>query len=128
MTALADDVGWSRRHLLTRFRRQVGLSPTATGRVLRFRHAARLLVPGAGPGRVPTADRIADLAAECGYADHSHLVREFRALAGCTPSAFVAGWEQFPDVQDTADAIPSVGTWTSTRPCATPTSRRPSPR
>lgn len=93
---LAAATGWSRRHLLTRFRAQVGLSPKAAARVLRFRHAAGLLMP-AGPGGGPPAVHsgrpgIADVAAAAGHADHSHLVREFRALAGCTPSQFVAEW------------------------------------
>jgi AraC-like DNA-binding protein len=80
---LADEIGWSRRHLVSRFRQQVGLPPKATGRVLRFRRAVELLgLPGS----------IADVAAECGYADHSHLVREFRSLAGCTPSELVASF------------------------------------
>ncbi len=92
---LAEATGWSRRHLLTRFRNQVGLAPKPAARVLRFRRAADLLVPGsglgAGPGR-PGQQRIADVAADCGYADHAHLVREFRALAGCTPSQYVTEW------------------------------------
>jgi AraC-like DNA-binding protein len=79
---LADEIGWSRRHFAARFRDQVGLAPKPTGRVLRFRGAVDLL--NAGPVR-----SIADVAAACGYADHSHLVREFRALAGCTPSELV---------------------------------------
>lgn len=91
---LAAGTGWSRRHLLTRFRAQVGLAPKAAGRVLRFQHAAELLVPtlaGGGPGaRVPRT--LADVAADCGYADHAHLDREFRALAGCTPTEYLAGW------------------------------------
>ena len=89
--ALAAEVGWSRRHLSRRFATQVGLPPTTTARVLRFRHAADLLVPGAGePAARPR--RIADVAGDCGYADHAHLDREFRALAGCTPQEYVAGW------------------------------------
>ncbi|MCO1653489.1 AraC family transcriptional regulator [Pseudonocardia humida] len=80
---LAEETGWSRRHLLTRFRTQVGLAPKVAGRVLRFQRAAGLLVAGTG-------GTIADVAATCGYADHAHLDREFRALAGCTPSAFLA--------------------------------------
>jgi AraC-like DNA-binding protein len=79
---LAEGTGWSRRHLLTRFRDQVGLAPKAAGRVLRFERATRLLVSG-------SAATIADVAATCGYADHAHLDREFRALAGCTPTTFL---------------------------------------
>jgi AraC-like DNA-binding protein len=99
---LAAETGWSRRHLLGRFHRQVGLPPTVAGRVLRFRHAANLLVPGSGPDRLPSDVRIADVAATCGYSDHSHLVREFRELAGCTPGDYLRAW--FPDVQDPASS------------------------
>lgn len=75
----------------TPFRAQVGLAPKAAARVLRFRRAAGLLVPGPSgkPGRA-SARSISEVAAECGYADHARLVREFRALAGCTPSQYRA--------------------------------------
>lgn len=105
VATLADETGWSRRHLLTRFRDQVGLAPTTAGRVLRFREAARLLVPGAWDRHEPSSARIADVAAACGFADHSHLVREFRDLAGVTPTRYVQEWRHgFPDVQDVAGA------------------------
>jgi AraC-like DNA-binding protein len=90
---LADEIGWSRRHFTSRFRAQVGLAPKQAGRVLRFRRAVDLL--RGGPVR-----SIADLAAACGYADHSHLVREFRSLGGCTPSEFVRA--ELPDSGGTA--------------------------
>lgn len=80
---LAAGTGWSRRHLLTRFRDQIGLAPKPAARVLRFRRAAGLLVAG-------SAGSISDVAAVAGYADHAHLDREFRALAGCTPSTYLA--------------------------------------
>ncbi|MBA2323924.1 MAG: AraC family transcriptional regulator, partial [Pseudonocardiales bacterium] len=57
--------------------------PKAAAQVLRFSHALELLtVPGAGT--------ISAVAAEAGYADHSHLVREFRRLADATPSELLA--------------------------------------
>ncbi|MFC5065080.1 helix-turn-helix domain-containing protein [Actinomycetospora atypica] len=88
--ALAAEVGWSRRHLSRRFTAQVGLPPTVAGRVLRFRRAADLLVPP--PGARLHRQRIADVAAGCGFADHAHLDREFAALAGCSPREYVAQW------------------------------------
>lgn len=101
---LADGTGWSRRHLLTRFRTQVGLAPKPAARVLRFRRAAGLLVPPAGADASRWRS-LSDIAATCGYADHAHLVREFRALAGCTPTEYLAEWagDGFPFVQDAAD-------------------------
>jgi AraC-like DNA-binding protein len=91
---LAEGTGWSRRHLLTRFRGQVGLAPKTAARVLRLGRATGLLVPataGGGTG-TPVSRTLADVAATCGYADHAHLDREFRALAGCTPTEYVEGW------------------------------------
>jgi AraC-like DNA-binding protein len=83
VSTLADEIGWSRRHFAHRFRSDVGLTPKALGRVLRFRRAVELLTNGAYAS-------ISEVAAACGYTDHSHLVRDFRALAGCTPSALLA--------------------------------------
>ena len=70
--ALADEVGWSRRHFAARWRRDVGMGPKAVARILRFERALRLLREGRA---------LADVAYDCGYADQPHLNREFRALA-----------------------------------------------
>ncbi len=78
---LADEVGWSRRHLSGRFHRQVGLAPKAAARVLRFHRAVQLLGDPASDD-----DAIAMIAARCGYADHSHLIRDFQDLGGLTPT------------------------------------------
>jgi AraC-like DNA-binding protein len=43
---------------------------------------------------------VADIAAGCGYYDQAHLAREFRALAGCPPAAWLA--DEFRNVQSTA--------------------------
>lgn len=88
VSALAADVGWSRRHLSDRFHRQVGLPPKTLGRVLRFQRAVQLLVD-------PQMDdeAIAMVAARCGYADHSHLIRDFRDLGGLTPTTLRTGIE-----------------------------------
>jgi AraC-like DNA-binding protein len=81
--SLAEEIGWSRRHFTSRFRHQVGLAPKPTARVLRFRRAAELLL-AAGPGTT-----ITDVSVAAGYADHSHMTREFQSLAGCTPSSYL---------------------------------------
>ena len=82
VAALADRLGWSRKRLVARFREEVGLPPKAVARILRFRRAERM----AAAGRPDWAD----IAAACGYSDQSHLVREFRALAGAAPTAWAA--------------------------------------
>jgi AraC-like DNA-binding protein len=80
---LAREVGWSHRHLLTRFRQQVGLGPKTAARLVRFNGVWRRL----------DEDRPLDwglVAAEVGYADQAHLVREFRQFTGTTPTGFLA--------------------------------------
>ncbi len=101
---LAAGTGWSSRHLTSRFRTEIGLTPKAAARVIRFHRTRRLLVSqfAAGPDI-----RLADLAATCGYFDQAHLAREFRALAGCPPSQLLAefGLAEFRNVQ-AADGPP----------------------
>ncbi|HEX8936362.1 MAG TPA: helix-turn-helix domain-containing protein [Pseudonocardiaceae bacterium] len=91
VTTLAGEVGWSRRHLGERFRREFGLTPKVAGRVMRFEVAHRLLRTSQRPG-------LADVAARAGFYDQAHLHREWRDLAGCTPSQWLA--EEFPSVHD----------------------------
>ncbi|MDQ4038783.1 MAG: helix-turn-helix domain-containing protein [Actinomycetota bacterium] len=90
---LARHVGWSRRHLGERFRREIGLSPKTAARVIRFDRSHTALTRSATTG-------LAEIAAACGYADQAHLTREWRALAGATPTAWMAA--ELPFVQDAA--------------------------
>jgi AraC-like DNA-binding protein len=74
---LADEVGWSRRHLTERFTGEFGIGPKQAARVERFQQARALLGTGLAA---------ADVAVGCGYADQAHLTRDFQALGGCTPT------------------------------------------
>lgn len=76
---IADRAGCSRQHLSRRLRAVLGVGPKGLSRLARFQ-TARALAAG--------ADGWADLAAAAGYADQSHLVREFQALGGATPGRF----------------------------------------
>ena len=79
--ALAQSVGWSRKHLVQQFREQVGLPPKTVARILRFGRAVDLL---------EAADHsLAAVAADCGYADQAHMTKDFRRFAGYTPADFV---------------------------------------
>lgn len=91
VAALAGELGWSGRHLTDRFRAEVGLRPKEAARVIRFDRARR---------RVSPAIRLADIAADAGYFDQAHLAREFHALAGCSPTQWLA--DEFDFVQDAA--------------------------
>jgi AraC-like DNA-binding protein len=98
---LADEVGWSRRHLTDRFSTEYGLAPKVAARVLRFERAVGRL-------RQQPRIRLAELAAEFGYADQAHLSREWQSIAGCSPRRWMS--EELPNLPDPAPAIEGVGT------------------
>lgn len=81
VSALAAEIGCSRKHLTVRFRREFGMSPKLLARVLRFSRVMQQLARG-------HTESWAELAARCGYADQAHLTREFREFAGSPPAAF----------------------------------------
>ena len=133
--ALADEVGWSRRHFAARWRRDVGMGPKAVARILRFQRALRLLQEGRP---------LADVAYDCGFADQPHLNREFRALGGAHAGRghkrprrgreAGLGWPACPAIPHSATTTPprrSPGSSrsASSRPSATttPTARSPTP-
>jgi AraC-like DNA-binding protein len=91
VAAVADEVGYSRRRLTTLVRLETGLGPKEFQRVARF-EASRLHL-----GRKP----LADVAADCGYADQGHLARDWSDLAGCSPTTWLR--EEFPFLQDPGD-------------------------
>jgi AraC-like DNA-binding protein len=78
---LARATAVSERQLRRRFERGVGYGPRTLRRVLRFQ---RFLGLAQGGGS------LARMAADAGYADQAHLVRDCRRLAGATPTALLA--------------------------------------
>jgi len=95
---LATETGWSSRHLASRFRTEIGLTPKAAARVIRFDRAKQTLIEHVSTRAYQDGTyQLADLAAETGYFDQAHLAREFRALAGVPPSQWLA--EEFRNVQ-----------------------------
>jgi uncharacterized glyoxalase superfamily protein PhnB/AraC-like DNA-binding protein len=75
---LAREAGCSHRHLIGRFREQVGATPKTAARVLRYTRAARLLDRG--------GLRQAEVATACGYADQAHMIREYARLPAQLPA------------------------------------------
>jgi AraC-like DNA-binding protein len=80
---LAGEVGWSHKHLIAKFRQQVGLRPKTAARLVRFE---RVL------GRLDERQRLdwGLVVREAGYADQAHLIRDFRQFTGASPTAFLA--------------------------------------
>jgi AraC-like DNA-binding protein len=70
---VADRIGWSPRTLHRQCTAVYGYGPATLRRILRFRHAARLLDNG-----LPYSE----VASRAGYSDQPHLHREARELSG----------------------------------------------
>lgn len=81
----ARRLGCSRRHLSTAVRAELGVTPKEYQRLVRFEAARGELVTAARTGTVG----LAAVAAASGFADQAHFTREWRAMAGCTPTEWL---------------------------------------
>lgn len=80
LLGLPMDTGWSRRRLDAPFREEIGVTPKTAARIIRFDRATSLAGTRPWDG----------IALECGYYGQSHLVNDFRRVAGVTPTAYAA--------------------------------------
>ena len=76
---MAESARWSKYYLVCSFKRALGVSPCAYLMHERVARACRLLRDGTSPTQV---------AAECGFADQSHLNRWFKRLLKTTPAVY----------------------------------------
>ena len=88
--AMAAEVQLSPRQLRTLTVAELGLSPKELCRLFRFDRVIAGLIAG--------EMTLGDVAADAGYADQSHLNREFAQMTGCTPTAWLA--EERRNIQD----------------------------
>lgn len=79
--AIADYPG-SRKHLISEFRRYLGVTPKYYQRILRFNDVLRVIQTD---GPVPWSA----VAHHCGYSDQSHFIRDFRHFSGFNPTDFL---------------------------------------
>ena len=96
---IATGLGVSHGHLDRLFIEHVGLSPRTLARILRMR---RLLEEIDVYGSVEWADK----AAELGWFDQAHLIRDFKRHTGVTPAQYLAAQRS---TYDRADAAVSAG-------------------
>jgi AraC-like DNA-binding protein len=80
--SIVEETGYSHRHFVKLFRQSVGLAPHLYSRLLRFQRTLK-------HGFDETGGRWIDVALEAGYADQAHFNREFRELAGVSPTEYI---------------------------------------
>jgi AraC-like DNA-binding protein len=108
VTALAARTNLSHRRLIELFGFEVGATPKLFQRLQRFQRAAALARSNAEAARLVGASnggsswaRVAQLA---GYCDQSHLIRDYLAFSGLTPSQYASQWTE----QVKEDHVPLV--------------------
>jgi AraC-like DNA-binding protein len=81
IATLREELGWSAKRLIARFREEVGLPPKQAARLLRFQRAAAMA----------TGDVVdwCAFARRHGYFDQAHLINEFQRFAGETPQGVI---------------------------------------
>ena len=81
--AVTDAIGLSPKRFIERFKADVGVTPKRYCRLLRFQ---RVVTNAHRRGPVDWAG----IALACGYFDQAHLIHDFRAFSGLTPTAYEA--------------------------------------
>ncbi|HEV7369522.1 AraC family transcriptional regulator [Arenibaculum sp.] len=81
--------GFSHRHVVRVFTEAVGAAPKAYMRLGRFNRTLELL-------RGAEIVSLADVATAAGYADQSHMTREFRDFAGMSPGRYLRTGCEWP--------------------------------
>ncbi|HEY2794535.1 MAG TPA: helix-turn-helix domain-containing protein [Micromonosporaceae bacterium] len=89
VAALAERASVSSNHLAAQYTSYVGVTPKRLARIYRF---ARLILS------IDPLHPIgwAELAAAVGYFDQPHLINEFKAFTGHTPTAYLSLRRRFP--------------------------------
>jgi AraC-like DNA-binding protein len=83
MTALADELSMSQKHLERLFTRYVGLRPNLFARVIRFQQVMYHAMRRRGASW-------AQLAIDSGYYDQAHFNKDFKQFVGLPPRDFLA--------------------------------------
>lgn len=94
---LSAAAGVSPRQVERLFARHLGIPPKTVGRILRFQGALRSLM--ADPGC-----QLGEIAADAGYYDQAHFIRDFRLFSGGVPR----GYRGYYPPEGPADFAPNV--------------------
>ena len=90
--ALHEAVGLTRRHLERIYLDRVGLTPKHACRVARVQAALERI-------RASSAVPLSRLALECGWYDQAHMSRDFREIAGASPTTYARQVAFFQDAR-----------------------------
>lgn len=77
-------IGYSQKHFIELFKRQVGVTPKAYLKLMRFQKTIRFI--DASPPQIDWKG----IAADCGFYDQSHFINDFKHFTGFTPEHYAS--------------------------------------
>ena len=82
LARMNEDIGYSQKHLIQMFKRQVGIAPKAYLRIIRFQKAI---------GEIEQRKEVnwTIISQECGFYDQAHFINDFKFFSGFTPEEYV---------------------------------------
>jgi AraC-like DNA-binding protein len=80
METMATRYGITARYMQQLFLQYTGLTPKLYSQITRFQKSLQLVTAG--------DESLTSIAYECGYADQSHFIKEFKSFTGYTPSGY----------------------------------------
>ncbi|NDV56887.1 helix-turn-helix domain-containing protein [Bacteroides sp. 519] len=90
VSLLADTACLSTKQFQRVFSEHVGANPKEFSRTIRFQKALHIL-------ETKPQTSLTTLAHECGYFDQSHMIKDFKALSGYTPSEYIVACAPYSD-------------------------------
>jgi len=79
---IVEDYAKTQKHLISQFKKYIGLTPKTYQRILRFNEILQ---------QIHQTEKIewSQVAYQCEYADQSHFIKEFRHFSGFNPQKFI---------------------------------------
>lgn len=76
-----ERIGYSQKHFTSMFRKQIGVTPKAYLKIMRFQKAVRAIDESANVDW-------GSIANECGFYDQAHFIHDFKHFSGFTPEEY----------------------------------------
>lgn len=79
---LTSKIGYSQKHFISLFKKQVGISPKNYLKIMRFQMAIN---------EIEAADDVdwTAISFDCGFYDQAHFINDFKLFSGFTPAAYL---------------------------------------
>lgn len=91
LSNLKENTGYSKKHIISKFKEQVGLTPKSYQRLLNINEAILLL------SKLEHSN-YTHIAHDCGFYDQSHFIKNFKLITGITPKNYLSAKQVYPHV------------------------------